>query len=110
MKLPNGEHAIVEIDKLLHYCLDRDHPRGRHKARVFASALGLTIEHAPFLREQLKAAARSAEATRTEDSEFGAHYRVDFDVVHGDRRAVVRSCWIIRKDDLVPRLTRCWVL
>ena len=37
MKLPNGEHAIVEIDKWLHYCLDSDHPRGRHKARVFAS-------------------------------------------------------------------------
>jgi hypothetical protein len=110
MKLPNGEHAIVEIDKLLRYCLDKDHPRGRHKARVFASALGLSNQDAPFLREQLKGAARSGEATRTEDSEFGAHYRVDFEVLHGGSRAVVRSCWIIRKDDLVPRLTSCWVL
>ena len=110
MKLPNGEHAIIEIEKLLRYCLDRDHPRGRHKARVFASALGLGAQDAPFLREQLKEAARSGEAMRTEVSEFGAHYRLDFDVAHGGRRAVVRSCWIIRKDDPVPRLTSCWVL
>ena len=37
MKLPNGDHAIVEIGKLLEYCLNSQHPRGRNKARVFAS-------------------------------------------------------------------------
>jgi hypothetical protein len=37
MKLPNGDHAIVEIRKLLEYCLNSQHPRGRNKARVFAS-------------------------------------------------------------------------
>src|ERR1700691_3837305 len=98
MKRPNGEHAIVEIEKLQHYCLDGDHPRGRHKARVFAAAFGMSAQDAPFLREQLKEAARSGESARTDDSGFGAHYRTDFEVVHGGRRAVVRSCWMIRKD------------
>ena len=37
MKMPNGDHAIVEIRKLLEYCLNSQHPRGRNKARVFAS-------------------------------------------------------------------------
>src|SRR5712692_9511932 len=37
MKLPNGEHAIVDIRKLLAYCLNSQHPRGRNKARVFVS-------------------------------------------------------------------------
>jgi hypothetical protein len=40
MKLPNGEASIVEIEKLWDYCLNLDHPRGRHKARVFLSVLG----------------------------------------------------------------------
>jgi hypothetical protein len=110
MKLPNGEYAIVEMEKLAHYCLDRDHPRGRHKARVFASALGLGAQDAPFLQEQLKAAARSCEAVRTDDSPFGAHYQVDFEVARASRRAVVRSCWIVRGSETVPRLTSCWVL
>ncbi len=42
MKLPNGERAVVDIIKLQDYCLNPAHPRGQHKARVFAAALGLT--------------------------------------------------------------------
>jgi len=34
----------VETRKLRDYCLSPEHPRGRHKARVFASALGLTVD------------------------------------------------------------------
>ncbi|HXG48805.1 MAG TPA: hypothetical protein VNO52_14360, partial [Methylomirabilota bacterium] len=36
MRLPNGERAIVDIQKLTAYCLNLQHTRGRHKARVFA--------------------------------------------------------------------------
>ena len=38
MKLPNGSLAIVDIRKIRNYCLNLDHPSGKHKARVFASA------------------------------------------------------------------------
>jgi hypothetical protein len=44
MKLPYAESAIVDVRKLRDYCLSAAHPRGKHKARVFASALGLTAE------------------------------------------------------------------
>lgn len=37
MKLPNGDRAVVDIVKLTDYCLSTTHPRGRHKARVFAA-------------------------------------------------------------------------
>jgi hypothetical protein len=40
MKLPNAESAIIAIEKLRNYCLDPEHPRGKHKARVFSSVLG----------------------------------------------------------------------
>jgi len=42
MKLPNGERAFVDMAKLRDYSLDPAHKEGRHKARVFAAALGLT--------------------------------------------------------------------
>ena len=45
-KLQNPENALVEIRKLRNYCLGPDHPRGRHKARMFASALGLIADDA----------------------------------------------------------------
>lgn len=38
MKLPNAERAVVDVRKLRNYCLNAEHPRGQHKARVFKSA------------------------------------------------------------------------
>ena len=60
MKLPNGDHAIVEIRRLLEYCLNSQHPRGRNKARVFAS-LGIREADAEELRSALFAAAEGSD-------------------------------------------------
>lgn len=35
--MPNADRAVVELRKLTGYCLSFAHPRGRHKAQVFAS-------------------------------------------------------------------------
>jgi hypothetical protein len=48
-KLPGGDRAIVDIAKVRDYRLNPAHPRGRHKPRVFASALGLRAADAEFL-------------------------------------------------------------
>src|SRR4051794_30341445 len=42
LRLPNAQQARVPTDKLVRYALDPSHERGRHKARVFVSALGIT--------------------------------------------------------------------
>jgi hypothetical protein len=110
MKLPWGDNAIVDLAKLRDYCLDPRHPRGRHKARVFASTLGLAQTDAEFLREALLRAAREADAFVGEADEYGARFTVDFELSRGNRRAVVRSAWIILRDERVPKLTSCFVL
>ena len=51
MKLPNADQAIIDIAKLRDYCLNPQHPRGQHKARVFRSALGLDESNAEELRQ-----------------------------------------------------------
>uniref|UniRef100_Q02B59 DUF6883 domain-containing protein n=1 Tax=Solibacter usitatus (strain Ellin6076) TaxID=234267 RepID=Q02B59_SOLUE len=78
MQLPGGDNAIVEIAKLREYCLDPQHPRGRHKARVFAAALGLAQADAESLREALLGAAREADALVGESDEYGDRFTVDF--------------------------------
>ncbi len=55
--MPGGDAAIVDREKLTGYCLNPEHPRGKHKARVFATALGFTVENADDLRAALPAAA-----------------------------------------------------
>jgi len=59
MKLPNPNDAFIDVRKLTDYCLDPDHPRGRHKARMFASVLGITRDDAGHLRDALLLAART---------------------------------------------------
>ena len=46
MKVPNADQAEVDIRKLQEYSLNMEHRTGKNKARVFASALDLTIDDA----------------------------------------------------------------
>ena len=109
MKLPHGDEAIVEQDKLTGYCLDPDHPRGKHKARVFATVLGFTVENADRLRDALRTAAATEEATPSQSDRFGARYIIDFPVTGPNGTATLRNTWIIRQGEAVPRLTSCYV-
>lgn len=109
MKLPNPDRAIVELDKLRRYCLSRTHPRGRHKARVFATALGITEEHVELLRAALLAAVASAEATPGEGDRYGQRYVLDFEMSGPSGKATVRSLWIVLDGQDFPRLTSCYV-
>lgn len=110
MKLPGGALAVVEIAKLRDYCLNPSHPRGRHKARVFAAALDLGQADAGFLRQELLRAARDATASEGDGDEYGERYIVDFELTRNDRPAAVRSVWIVRRGEGFPRLTSCFVL
>jgi hypothetical protein len=65
---------------------------------------------AEFLREALLRAAREEDAIPGEADEYGERYAVDFNLIRGDRQAVIRSAWIIRRREQVPRLTSCFVL
>lgn len=110
MKLPNPEQALVDIAKLRDYCLSRTHPRGRHKARVFASVLGIAEQDAELLRQALLDAARSSEATLAEADSYGRRYLLDFEMRGPGGRANVRSSWIVLAGEDFPRLTSCYVL
>lgn len=109
-KLPNAEKAVVETQKLRGYCLSPEHPRGKHKARVFASALGLTAEDSKELRQTLLSAAVSRKATPAEEDEYGKRYVLDFEMRTEAGSATVRSVWIVRTGEDFPRFTSCWVL
>jgi len=111
MKLPNVEHALVEVRKLSQYCLSREHSRGRHKARAFAPSLGLTASDAPWLRlQRLDAAAESLTAVEVERDAFGTRYRLDCTIENSKGRATVRTGWIVLRDADFPCLTTCYVL
>ena len=110
MKLPNAERAVVDLRKLRDYCLNPVHPRGRHKARVFASVLGMTVRNADELRDALLSAVDEAEAIPTKKDEYGQRYMIDYMVPGPYGQAMVRSVWIVRSGEDFARLTSCYVL
>jgi len=109
--LPNGAAAVVDIRKLREYCLSLEHPRGRHKARVFA-ALGIGPAEAEGLQAALLSAAREQEAeySTAGASPYGERYVIDFEWVRIGGRVRIRSAWIVREGENVPRLTSCYVI
>lgn len=109
MKLPNGHRALVDLHKVRDYCLSPTHPRGRHKARVFGRKLGLTNADAGQLRSALLAAAAHMDATPGRQDDYGARYVLDFTMVGPGGEGIIRSHWIVRRDEDFPRLTSCHV-
>lgn len=110
MKLPNGNRAHVDIAKLRDYSLDPAHKEGRHKARVFAAALGLTRNDVDWLRDQLLAAARTFDCQPGQKTDHGQRYLLDFALAHQGKSARLRSVWNVRPKEDFPRLITCYVL
>jgi len=110
MKLPNAESASVDIRKLRDYCLNSDHPRGKHKARLFSSILGLTDKDAEKLRSALLRAACNYEAIETMQDQYGKRYVVDFSMKTEKGQAIIRSLWIILVGEDFARLASCYIL
>jgi hypothetical protein len=108
MKMPGGDAAIIDQRKLTGYCLNPEHPRGKHKARVFAT-LGFTVENADELRTALLKAAASTEAQPSASDQFGDRYVLEFEIEGPHGKGIVRSTWIVRRGERAPRLTSCFV-
>jgi hypothetical protein len=109
MVIPYAERAEVSIHKLRDYCLNPLHDEGKHKARVFASALGMTAADAESLRNLLLQAVRTQDAQPGYQDAYGQRYMVDFQMEWRGRRARIHSAWILEHGSDVPRLTSCYV-
>jgi hypothetical protein len=115
MRLPNAENAVIEIEKLRNYCLNPNHPKGKHKARVFRDKLGFTDKDAERLRRLIFEAILTTEATEQNRTSYGRRFVVDFPVrVDEQLRFVlslvtIRSAWIIKDGEEFARLTTCFI-
>lgn len=107
--LPESDRAIVDIGKLRDYCLNPNHPEGRHKARVFRAALGIGQEDAAWLAAQILQRLPAADLVASESTPFGERYDVDMLISNGAKEASIRTGWITRKSDRRLRLVTCFV-
>ena len=110
MIIPNADRAIVDIRKLRDYCLNPMHDDGKHKARLFATAIGITARHANELREELIQIVKTHDANLGRRDKYGQRYSIDFIFHWRGKQAMIRSGWIIEHNSDTPKLTTCYPL
>ena len=103
MKLPNGDQAEIPLQKLIGYCLNLEHPSGKHKARVFVSVLGITTDNAEQLQELIKIAAVEGEVVQQNTTSFGQQFKVNW-IIPQVKGWKLRTIWEIKSNSANPRL------
>src|SRR5262245_33422606 len=99
MMLLNGERANLG-SKIEDYVLNPSHWEGRHKARVFESALGITFGNQQVLREAILAVAiNSDEVEALGDNGHGMVYVLPFPLTTEDRTVMILTAWMSRHED-----------
>jgi hypothetical protein len=87
VKLPNGAKAHLDVaGKLVGYCLNKSHRRGKNKALVFETVLGITAENAHILVESLRDAAANLDAKIKDRSDDAIKYEILLPVTGPRRR------------------------
>jgi hypothetical protein len=110
MQIPNAEFAVIDIEKLTEYCLNPDHPRGKHKARVFQTACGYTQNNAFDLRAQLLEIAMKEDATEFLQTGFGQRFMIECVIKGPSGEATIRTAWIIRGGENFPRFVSAYIV
>jgi len=109
MKLPNGERALVEDEKLLGYVLNQAHPVGRHHALLFWKLLGIGVANVHLLKQSLESAAKDCDVFRVRQAPYGDKYEMRFEMEGPGGRRMVRAVWIRESGQDKPRLVTCFV-
>jgi hypothetical protein len=71
--------------------------------------LNINSNNAEELRDAILKAAIECDAMPGEEDQYGKRYTIDFIFSKFENKAIVRSCWIVLKNEIFPRLTTCYV-
>ncbi len=110
LSLPRAEDAVIPEDKLRDYALNPEHPTGRHKARVFASALGISRDDWRYLRDEIAGKLPTARVSAVRESPYGFLYDLPM-LLEGRNGATeeVITAWFVSKHQAAPRLVSAYV-
>ena len=83
---------------------------GKHKARVFASVLGLTKNDAELLKRKILIAFRKVEPVVEFEDEYGVRFSAILEIENGMKSTSVKKIWILKANEEIPSLVTCYVV
>jgi len=103
--LPNYERAVIPHEKLERYALDPTHDYGKHKARVFKSALGFEQSNWQELSRSILDGIPYHEAVAGGEGPWGRKYIVTLSITGPNgKTSDVQTVWIVRPGTDFPSL------
>lgn len=109
MKFPNPDVAYIDPVKLRDYCLNFDHPRGKHNARVFEAKFGIRQQDWKDLSVAIQLKLHDGLCVEDREDQYGKRFYLDMVLSLKGRSAEVRTSWILRTGENFARLTSCYV-
>ena len=102
---------IIDSRKLTEYALNRDNPKGTHKAVMFERHLGFTKDNYQLLLAKIEASILDAEAILQKKDLLGQRYQVDLEItgIQPGQQEIVRTAWIIKPNSNLARLVTLYV-
>ncbi len=110
MKLPNAHLAVVEMQKVVAYLVNRRHPANRGKAAFFAT-LGYSLHSADAFLDALLAVAQTGDVVRRMDCEYGEKVVVEGLLPRHTGEGLgrqIRTVWMIDSTFAPPRLVTAY--
>ena len=103
--LPNYERAEIPRSKIEGYALNPANDEGKHKARVFKSALGFDQSNWELLKQIILDELPYHEAKPGQTSQWGDSYVVDLPITGPNGNTVeVRTVWLFKPRTDFPSL------
>lgn len=101
----------IDFRKLTEYALNKDNPKGYHKAFMFEQHLGFNLENYQILLEQIEAKILDSDVQFQFEDEHGKRYQIDIDIqgVLPQQQEIVRTGWIIKPNSDTARLVTLYV-
>ena len=108
MRLPNGDRAAIDPQKITGYLLSVTHPVGRSKARFFRG-LGFSEATAGDLERALLEVAKTGEVVETIAVPYGTKFVVDGTLRTPAGAAIsVRTVWVVETGQSLPRFVTAY--
>lgn len=108
--LPEYLNAADINKKLTSYSLNPEHETGKHKARVFESALGYNQNNVNKLEQEIKKGLSKFKATGKTETAYGTKFTVKMLIkgADGNMQPVI-TAWQIDKEKSNPRMVTAYV-
>jgi hypothetical protein len=109
--LPRADRAVVPREKLEGYLLNLGHEVGRHKARVFGTALGIHRGDWEFLRDGIVKGVSAAPVSTVRETPWGRLYEVVVSIEGlNDQTRRVMTVWLVASVGDPPRFVTGYVV